>query len=80
MLVKARGSSHHMAHHHSRYGGEQGDAESRDWVLPLGYGKTGDQARAKEGHGQWVASFAEWYNHRHRHSGINFVTPLAPQW
>tara|TARA_B100000674_G_scaffold191664_2_gene156122 strand:- start:13759 stop:14001 length:243 start_codon:yes stop_codon:yes gene_type:complete len=24
---------------------------------------------------QWVASFADWYNHRHRHSGIEFVTP-----
>jgi len=24
---------------------------------------------------QWVASFADWYNHRHRHSGIKFVTP-----
>ena len=28
-----------------------------------------DQAR------QWVASFVTWYNHEHRHSGINFVTP-----
>ena len=24
---------------------------------------------------QWVASFIDWYNHRHRHSGIKFVTP-----
>ena len=24
---------------------------------------------------QWVASFADWYNHRHRHCGIKFVTP-----
>jgi putative transposase len=24
---------------------------------------------------EWVASFADWYNHRHRHSGIKFVTP-----
>jgi len=24
---------------------------------------------------QWVASFVGWYNHRHRHSGIKFVTP-----
>ena len=24
---------------------------------------------------QWVASFVDWYNHRHRHSGIKFVTP-----
>jgi transposase-like protein len=23
----------------------------------------------------WVASFANWYNHRHRHSSIKFVTP-----
>ena len=23
----------------------------------------------------WVASFVDWYNHRHRHSGIKFVTP-----
>jgi len=23
----------------------------------------------------WVAAFVEWYNHRHRHSGIRFVTP-----
>jgi len=24
---------------------------------------------------QWVASFADWYNHQHRHSGIKLVTP-----
>jgi len=24
----------------------------------------------------WVAAFADWYNHRHRHSGIKFVTPV----
>jgi len=24
---------------------------------------------------QWVASFVDWYNHRHRHRGIKFVTP-----
>jgi hypothetical protein len=24
---------------------------------------------------QWVASFAGWHNHQHRHSGIMFVTP-----
>ena len=24
---------------------------------------------------QWVTSFVDWYNHRHRHSGIKFVTP-----
>ena len=23
----------------------------------------------------WVASFVGWYNDRHRHSGIGFVTP-----
>ena len=23
----------------------------------------------------WVTSFVDWYNHRHRHSGIKFVTP-----
>jgi transposase InsO family protein len=23
----------------------------------------------------WVASFVDWYNHRHRHSSIKFVTP-----
>ena len=23
----------------------------------------------------WVLDFVEWYNHRHRHSGIKFVTP-----
>jgi len=22
-----------------------------------------------------VAAFVDWYNHRHRHSGIKFVTP-----
>jgi hypothetical protein len=22
-----------------------------------------------------VASFVDWYNHQHRHSGIKFVTP-----
>ena len=25
---------------------------------------------------EWVAAFVDWYNHRHRHSGIKFVTPL----
>ncbi len=24
---------------------------------------------------EWVASFVDWYNHQHRHSGIKFVTP-----
>jgi len=24
---------------------------------------------------QWVAGFADWYNHEHRHSAIQFVTP-----
>jgi len=24
---------------------------------------------------QWVVAFVDWYNHRHRHSGIKFVTP-----
>jgi len=24
---------------------------------------------------QWLASFVDWYNHQHRHSGIKFVTP-----
>jgi putative transposase len=24
---------------------------------------------------EWVAAFVDWYNHRHRHSGIKFVTP-----
>jgi transposase InsO family protein len=29
----------------------------------------------------WVAAFVDWYNHRHRHSAIRFVTPhqRAPQ-
>jgi putative transposase len=29
----------------------------------------------KEAACQWVASFVDWYNHQHRHSGIKFVTP-----
>jgi len=24
---------------------------------------------------EWVVAFVDWYNHRHRHSGIQFVTP-----
>lgn len=24
---------------------------------------------------QWVAAFVQWYNHSHRHSGIQYVTP-----
>ena len=24
---------------------------------------------------EWVATFIDWYNHDHRHSGIKFVTP-----
>ena len=31
---------------------------------------------SKEEACQWVASFVDWYNHRHRHSGIKFVTPM----
>ena len=30
---------------------------------------------SKEAACQWVATFVDWYNHRHRHSGIKFVTP-----
>ena len=30
---------------------------------------------SKEEACKWVASFAGWYNHRHRHSAIKFVTP-----
>lgn len=25
---------------------------------------------------QWVATFVQWYNHSHRHSGIKYVTPV----
>ena len=25
---------------------------------------------------QWVATFAHWYNHSHRHSGIKYVTSV----
>ncbi len=24
----------------------------------------------------WFTDFVDWYNHRHRHSGIKFVTPV----
>lgn len=30
-----------------------------------------DLRRARE----WVLSFVKWYNHEHRHSGLNFLTP-----
>jgi len=30
---------------------------------------------SKEAALQWMYSFLGWYNHRHRHSGIKFVTP-----
>jgi transposase InsO family protein len=30
---------------------------------------------SKEDACQWVVSFVDWYNHRHHHSGIKFVTP-----
>ena len=30
---------------------------------------------SKEKACEWVAAFVDWYNHRHRHSGIKFVTP-----
>jgi putative transposase len=26
---------------------------------------------------EWVAAFVDWYNHRHRYSGIKFVTPTS---
>lgn len=25
---------------------------------------------------QWVATFVDWYNHSHRHSGLKYVTPV----
>ncbi len=25
---------------------------------------------------EWVAGFVDWYNHKHLHSGIQFVTPV----
>jgi putative transposase len=28
---------------------------------------------------EWVAAFVDWYNHRHRHNGIKFVTPHQRQ-
>jgi putative transposase len=28
----------------------------------------------------WLASFADWYNHRYRYSGIKFVTPQQRHW
>lgn len=31
---------------------------------------------SKEQPCQWVAAFVNWYNHRLRYSGINFVTPV----
>ena len=30
---------------------------------------------SKEEACEWVAAFVDWYNHRHRHSAIKFVTP-----
>ena len=30
---------------------------------------------SKEQACQWVIAFVDWYNHRHRHSGIKFLTP-----
>jgi putative transposase len=30
---------------------------------------------SKDEASEWVATFFDWYNHRHRHSGIKFVTP-----
>ena len=30
---------------------------------------------SKEEACEWVATFVDWYNHRHWHSGIKFVTP-----
>jgi transposase InsO family protein len=30
---------------------------------------------SKEEACEWVKAFVDWYNHRHRHSGIKFVTP-----
>jgi hypothetical protein len=32
---------------------------------------------SKDEAGEWVAAFLDWYNHRHRHSGIKFVTPQS---
>jgi transposase InsO family protein len=31
--------------------------------------------RSQEEACEWVMAFVDWYNHRHRHSGIRFVTP-----
>ena len=25
---------------------------------------------------EWINKFVKWYNHEHKHSGINYVTPI----
>ena len=42
--------SENLSEHHSSYGREHGDAESRDRILSLGHGHGGDDASAEAGH------------------------------
>jgi transposase InsO family protein len=37
---------------------------------------SGKPLASKEQACAWIAAFVDWYNYRHRHSGIEFVTPL----
>ena len=45
---------------------------TRPWVS---IDKLYSEALFREEACHWVASFVNWYNHRHRHSSIKFVTP-----
>ncbi len=38
-------------------------------------GYPGDGFKTIEGARKWVYAFVEWYNNKHYHSGINFLTP-----
>lgn len=44
--------SENLSEHHSSYGREDGDAESRDRILSLGHGHGGDHASAEAGHSE----------------------------
>ena len=49
--------SDHLAHHHRSHSRKQGDAKSRQGILPLGYGNRRHDAGTQAGHGQLVEQF-----------------------
>ena len=52
------GALENLAHQHCRHGGEEGDAEGGEGILPLGHRQTRDHAGAEAGHCDLAGDFA----------------------